>query len=188
MTQVKQIGKNQARGFALGELLLAIAVIALLVAIGAGVYSSMRSGINADDMGAKTVELAADIQKNWRTAGDYSTVSADAINKLALIHAPITMSGTDMQDGWGNTMTLNGTRSSFAITIGGATAPLSRDDCSSIANRLTIASVVRVGASASAAAGIVTGGNLFKNGATIDQTQLITGCSEGNTIIAAQFR
>lgn len=179
---------RKSLGFALQELLLAVAVVAVLGIIGAGVYKSMRSNINAEDMGSKTVELVTEIQKNWRSAGDYTTLTPDGINKLSLIKPPIRFDGTNLVDAWGNVINLSGARGTFALTIGGATAPIAKEDCAAIANKMDIASIVRVGSSATAAAGVVSGGNLFKNGVTVDQTALLTGCNEASTVIAVQFR
>lgn len=185
--------KSKSRGFVLTELLLGVAVVSVLALIGAGVYQGLKAGINADDMGSKTIGMVSEIQKVWRNAGNYTSVSPAEINKVSLVVAPMRMSGTDMLDAWGNTMTLNGGQSSFALTIGGATAPINKDDCATIANKLaSLGSVIRIGASAAVgtggSAGTVTGGQLFKTGATITQAGLTDGCSEANTVIAAQFR
>lgn len=185
--------RRAAMGFVLTELLLGIAVVAVVALIGVGVYRSLRSGINADDMADKTIGLVAEIQKNWRTAGSYTSVSAVEVDKLSLINAPMRMSGANLTDAYGNTMSLNGSQASFALTIGGATTPIAKDDCATIANKIAaIASVVRIGAAATVGsggtAGTVTGGNVFKSGATITQASLTDGCNEANTVIAAQFR
>ena len=66
-------GRLQA-GFALGEMLLAVAVVAVLVGIGAVVYGNIRGGIAADDQAGSTIELVSEIQKNWRNAGTFATV------------------------------------------------------------------------------------------------------------------
>jgi hypothetical protein len=185
--------RRAAMGFVLTELLLGIAVIAVVALIGVGVYRGLRSGINADDMGDKTIALVSEIQKNWRTAGSYTTVSAVEVDKLSLINAPMRMNGSNLQDAYGNAMSLNGGQASFALTIGGSTAPIAKDDCATIANKIAgIASVVRIGAAATVGsggtAGTVTGGNVFKSGATVTQSSLTDGCNEANTVIAAQFR
>jgi prepilin-type N-terminal cleavage/methylation domain-containing protein len=182
------------RGFALGEMLLAVAIVAVLVAIGAGVYGTMRGGINADDQAAKTVALAADIQKNWRNAGNFATVSGTTVNALAIVQKPLKFDGTNLQDAWGNTMTINGGTTTFAMTIGGATNPLNSSECASVANRLGsgVATNINIGAAAAigtgATAGTVTGGNVYKAGQTVTQASLTTGCGEANTVIAANFR
>lgn len=184
----------RSAGFALAELLLAVAVIALMVGISAGAYGFLRAGVNADDQATKTIALAADIQKNWRNSGSYTTLAPAEINKLALIQKPLKWDGIAVQDGYGNTMAVSGGATSFVLTIGGTANPVSKDDCASIANRLAtgVATNVSVGTSAAAGsggtAGQVTGGNAFKVGTTINQASLATGCNEPNPVIAASFR
>lgn len=182
--------QQRSAGYALAELLLAVAVIALLVGISAGAYAFLRGGINADDQATKTISLAADIQKNWRNAGSYITLAAGEINKLALIQKPLKWDGVNVQDGYGNTMSVSGGPTSFVLTIGGPTNPVSKEDCASIANRLAtgVATNVSIGTSAVGTAGQVTGGNAFKVGTTINQANLATGCNESNPVIAASFR
>ncbi len=184
----------RSAGFALSELLLAVAVIALLVGISAGAYAFLRGGINADDQATKTIALAADIQKNWRNAGSYGTLAPAEINRLALIQKPLTWDGVNVQDGYGNIMRVSGGSTSFVLTIGGTVNPVAKDDCASIANRLAtgVATNVSIGSTATAGvgptAGQVTGGNPFKVGTTINQSNLGIGCNETNPVIAASFR
>ena len=193
-SQHDSIRARRSAGYALAELLLAVAVIALLVGISAGAYAFLRGGINADDQATKTISLAADIQKNWRNAGTYSTLAPSEINKLALIQKPLKWDGTKVQDGYGNTMSVSGGTTSFVLTIGGTANAVSKEDCASIANRLAtgVATNVNIGTSAAAGsggtAGQVTGGNVFKVGTTINQANLATGCNETNPVIAASFR
>jgi prepilin-type N-terminal cleavage/methylation domain-containing protein len=188
------ISLRAGRGFALAEMLLAVAVIALLVGISAGAYAFLRGGINADDQATKTIALAADIQRNWRNAGTYATLAPAEINKLALVQKPLKWDGTNVQDSYGNIMQMTGGTASFVITVGGSANPVSREDCATIANRLAtgVATNVNIGTSATAGsagtAGQVSGGNTFKVGATITQANLATGCSESNPVIAASFR
>jgi type II secretory pathway pseudopilin PulG len=190
----RETRKVLTRGFALGEMLLAVAIVAVIVAIGAGVYGSVRGGINADDQAAKTVALAADVQKNWRNAGTFATVSGSTVNALALVQKPIKFDGTNLQDAWGNTMAVSGGTTTFALTIGGATNPLAKDECAAVANRLGagVATNINIGAAATlgsgATAGTVTGGNVYKVGQTVTQASMTTGCSEASTVIAASFR
>ena len=194
MTTFNNTKRGAQRGFALGEMLLAVALVAVLVGIGAAVYSSVRGGINADDTAAKAIALASDIQKNWRNAGTFATVSPAEVNKLALIQKPLKFDGTNLTDAWGNTMSLNGGTNSFVMTIGGTTNALSKDDCASIANRLAngVATNINIGTTAAAGTGAnlgnVTGGSAFKTGTTINQGNLTTGCNEANPVIAASFR
>jgi prepilin-type N-terminal cleavage/methylation domain-containing protein len=180
---------RMSRGFVLTELLLAIAIVAVLGLIGVGVYQGLRGTISSDDMADKSIAMVAEIQKNWRNAGSYSSVSGAEINKLALIKSPMKFDGTVMQDAWGNTMSLNGGTTSFALTIGGAANPIDKDACGNIATKLAaIATNINIGQSASGASGQVSSGNAYKSGSTITQSGMTTGCSETATVIAAQFR
>lgn len=186
----ENLGRTMYRGFVLTELLLAVAVVAVIGLIGAGVYQGLRSNINADDQGDKVIALVSDIQKNWRNAGSYSGLAVADLNKLALIKSPMKFDGTNMLDAWGNTMTINGGTTSFAITVGGSTNALDKDACGNIASKIAaVASNINIGASAAGTAtGGVTGSNVYKAGAAITQASLTTGCSDASTVIAAQFR
>lgn len=176
-------------GFVLQELLLGVAIVAVLGVIGAGIYLGLRSSINADDMANKTIEMATEIQRNYRNAGTYASVNAVELNKIALLKAPIKFSTPNALDAWGNTMKISGTGATFAITIGGSTTPMAKDDCATVANKLgALATKITIGADADAASGVVSGTNTYKDGATYTQTSLTTGCSEANPVIAAQFR
>lgn len=189
MSAKAAIRRQVQKGFALLELVLAVAIIGVLAAIGTGIYSSLNSGITADDQANKTIAMASAIQKNWRNSGSFTTLTGAELNKLALVVPPLRFATPDVQDAWGNTMTINGGASSFAITTGGTTAAISKEDCAAIANKLaSIAHSIRIGAAATAAAGVISGGELFKTGGTITQTALGTGCNEDDTVIAAQFR
>jgi hypothetical protein len=140
-------------------------------------------------MADKSIAMVAEIQKNWRNAGSYTSVSGAEINKLALIRSPMKFDGSAMQDAWGNSMTLNGGTTSFALTIGGAANPLDKDACGNIATKLAaVATNINIGQSASGVSGQVSSGNTYKSGSTITQSGLTTGCNETGTIIAAQFR
>ncbi len=183
------------RGFALLELLLTVAIVAVLVGIGAGIYSYTRAGIGADDQASKTIALVADVQKNWRNnTGGYTGITPAQVNQLSLVQKPLKWDGTNIDDAYGNPMTLSGGTTTFSITVGGTVAALNNADCASIANRLAagVANNINIGAAATlgsgATAGTVTGGNVFKVGNAITQTSLTTGCNETSPVIAASFR
>lgn len=185
--------KKKQLGMTLQEMMLVFVVVAIVTAIAVGVFNNLRGGVAADDMASKTLLLASNIQKHWRNAGSYTTLTAEAVDKISLVEKPLRMQGTSLLDAWGNTMGISGGQSAFSITIGGSTNPINKEDCATLANNLSsIATSIRVGADAAvgsgATAGTITGGNLFKNGTTIDQAALIDGCNASDTIIAAQFR
>lgn len=180
---------RRTKGFVLQELLMGIAIVAVLGVIGAGVYLGLRSSISADDMANKTIEMATEIQRNYRNAGSYASLSAAELDKISLLKAPIKFVSPNAVDGWGNTMTINGSAATFALTIGGSTTAIGKDECATVASKLgALASKITIGADAAAAAGVVAGANVYKDGSTYTQTALTTGCSAANPVIAAQFR
>lgn len=165
-------------------------VLGVLVAAGlVAAYQKNKSSISAGDLGEKITLMASDIQKNWNTAGSYATVSPAEVNKLQAIRPPMRYNGTTLTDAWGNTMTLNGGATSFALTIGGSASPIAKDECADVVSRVaSVATSVRIGADAAAAAGVISGGAVYKNGATITQAGLTDGCNASNPIIAVQYR
>lgn len=181
--------RNRQRGLALADLALWVVVGGVIIAGGMMTYNFLKGSVSAGDMGEKTALMVSDIQKNWKNAGTFASVNPAEVNKLSLVRNPLKYDGTNLLDGWGNTMTLNGGAASFALTIGGSTVPMQQDDCATVVQRIAqMATSVRVGADAAAAAGAITGGNVYKSGATITQAGLTGGCSAANPIIAAQFR
>lgn len=177
------------RGAVMGEMMLYVVIAGVLVSAAFGIYQFVRSSVSAGDVGDKVMIMVTDIQKNWRRAGSFATVTPAEVNKLSLVRSPLRYDGTNVIDGWGNIMTLNGGPASFALTIGGATTPMQQDDCATVVARLeSLAAVIRIGADAAATGGAVSGGSVYKSGATITQAGLTDGCSATNPIIAAQFR
>lgn len=179
--------KRQA-GVTMVEVIIWV-VIAAVVALGAlQLFRMAKSSISAADTAEKTIVLAAGIQRMWG-AQPFTNVTAQEVNKVNAIQPPLTYDGTNMQDPYGNVMLLTGSQNTFAMTLGGATAPLSQDDCATIATRMAAFAIkVNVGSSASAASGLVTGGNAYKNGATTTVTGMTTGCSEASPVVAVEFR
>ena len=181
--------RSRQRGLALADLALWVVVGGIIIAGGMMTYNYLKGSVSAGDMGEKTALMVSDIQKNWKNAGSFTSVSPAEVNKLSLIRNPLKFDGTNLVDAWGNTMTLSGGSASFSVTIGGATVPMQQDDCATVVNRIApMAASVRVGSDAAAAAGAISGGTAYKTGATITQAGLTTGCSSANPIIAAQFR
>lgn len=176
-------------GLSMVELMIWALIAGIIVAFAVKQLGTLRGGINAGNMGEKAMYLAMDIQKHWNAVNDYSSVSADEVNKLGLVKSPLKYDAGQLYDGYGNQMSLNGSRLAFAMTIGGAAAPMDKDDCATIVGRLeAVSTSIRVGASAAANAGVISGGTVYKSGATLDQTGLTTGCSEAGAKIAIQVR
>lgn len=180
---------KKQRGLAMVDYGLFI-VLAIIFILGSyAVYKSSRTTMNAGELAEKTVMLVTDINQHWKGQGSYTTVSPIEVNKLAIIRNPIRFDGTNMSDAWGNTMALNGNATSFALTIGGATTPLGQDECATIVGRMrTLATEIRIGSNATASGGLVSGGNVYVNGATVTQSGLTDGCSAASPVIAAKFR
>lgn len=180
-------------GFVMQELLIGLVIVAVLAGLGIFAYNSMRGDIAAEDQGNKLVAMVAEIQKQWRQAQNYGTLTPTALSQLRAIEAPMRLNGTNLLDAWGNTMSVSGGTTSFALTVGGATAPISNDTCADLVTRLsTVADQVRVGTAATvgsgATAGQITGGNFYKSGAATTQTAMITGCNEASPVVAVMFR
>lgn len=177
------------RGVSMIEVAVWSVMLGLVISTVLGYFSGQKSGYNAGAAGEKIILLTSEITKNWSRANDYSTVSPAEVNKLSLIKSPLRYDSGVLNDWAGNTMDLNGSRISFALTVGGSSFPLNKDDCATIVSRIEpVAVAIRIGTSAAASAGVISGGNVYKTGADITQTGLTTGCSEPSPKIAAQFR
>lgn len=187
-------GVARAAGFALGELLLTVAAISALAAVGLGVYSNVRSSATADDQAQVMVDLAANVRRVFAKAqGNYTGVTAARVSAMGLVRAPLRWDGGSLRDAWGNAMTVYGSGPwRFSMTAGG-TRPMSASECAALATRLAIsAHIVRVGSTAAVATsgaddGLVTGGNVYKDGTTINQAALGTGCAEASPVVGATF-
>lgn len=177
------------RGVSMIEVAVWSVILGVVVATVLGYFNGVKGGYNAGAAGEKIILLTSEITKNWSRANDYSTVSPTEVNKLSLIKSPLRYDSGSLYDGAGNTMDLNGSRISFALTVGGSSFPLNKDDCATLVSRIEpIAVAIRIGTSAAASAGVISGGNVYKSGGDITQTGLTTGCSEPSPKIAAQFR
>ncbi|ABM33288.1 hypothetical protein QRO11_10110 [Paracidovorax citrulli] len=180
---------SHQRGVSMIEVAVWSVILGVVVATVLSYFNGVKGGYNAGAAGEKIILLTSEITKNWSRANDYSTVSPTEVNKLSLIKSPLRYDSGSLYDGAGNTMDLNGSRISFALTVGGSSFPLNKDDCATIVSRIEpVAVAIRIGSSAAASAGVISGGNVYKSGGDITQTGLTTGCSEPSPKIAAQFR
>lgn len=179
-------------GFALTEMLLAVAVVSLVMAISAVAYSVVKRRVSADDQAIKLVALGDDIRRHWRGAGSFTGLSAPALFKLGLVQRPMKADAVNSYDAWMAPMQFSGADTRFAIVLGG-NGVMTRDECSAVAAGIeATAYEVRVGAGVApgsgAALGRLTGGHAYKsNGRTYDQTALASGCAEASTKIGASF-
>jgi prepilin-type N-terminal cleavage/methylation domain-containing protein len=179
-------------GFALNEMMLALAVVSLVIAISAGAYSLLKRRVSADDQAIKLAALGEDIRRHWRGTGSFTGLSAPALFKLGLVQRPMTADAASMYDAWLAPMQFSGADTRFAIVLGG-NGVMTRDECSAVASGIeSTAYEVRVGAGVApgsgATLGRLTGGYAFKsNGNSYDQAALASGCAEAGTKIGVSF-
>ncbi len=191
-TRPREIGKPGARGFALHEMMLAVAVGSLVVAISAGAYSVLKRRVVADDQAIKLVALGEDIRRHWRGTGSFAGLSAPALFKLGLVQRPMTADAVGVYDAWMALMLFSGADTRYAIILGG-NGVMTRDECGAVAAGIAASAYeVRVGAGVGpgtgSSLGRLTGGYGYKsNGSTYDQPALASGCAEAGTRIGVSF-
>jgi prepilin-type N-terminal cleavage/methylation domain-containing protein len=182
---------TRQHGFTLIEVMIVLGIVALAIAGLFFLRQTAEDGQQAEKVSTDIALMASKIKSLYRGANSYATLSASELDKQALITKPMKYDGTNMLDPWGNTMTINGSAATYAITLGGATNPITKESCNTIAALLaTNASLLRVGTSATATAGVISGGNLVlaSSGASVVQTAMTTGCAEASPVIAIQYR
>ena len=182
-------GKKQ-RGMTLIEVMIGLGIFGLI--LGAVLYYQTRAenSQRANQQATDLAQIASKVKTYYGPSNSYSALSAASINNMALINAPMKYDGTNVIDAFGNAMTITGATRTFAITVGGSTAALDKEVCTSIATKLAAnALVINVGSAAAAATGAVSGGSVYKASAsaTPNAANLATGCAEASPIIAAQF-
>ena len=179
-------------GFALNEMMLAVAIVSLVIALSAGAYSLLKRRVSADDQAIKLAALGEDIRRHWRGTGSFTGLSAPALFKLGLVQRPMTADAASMYDAWLAPMQFSGADTRFAIVLGG-NGVMTRDECSALASGIeSTAYEVRVGTGVApgsgATLGRLTGGYAYKsNGNSYDQTALASGCAEAGTKIGVSF-
>lgn len=187
--QSRKQGHRQ-RGVGIIEVIIYLGIAGAILA---GVlYYQSRGEANAGASRAASdlALMAGKIKEYYKPSNSFADVSPANVNQLALVAAPMKWDGTNVIDPFGNPMKMNGSVSSFAITVGGAAQPLDREVCNSIAVKLASnAQSVRIGTTADAASGVISGGSVYKAnaGSTPDAVALGTGCTQTSAVIAAQF-
>jgi hypothetical protein len=185
-------GPARPAGFALHELLLALATVSLVMAISAGAYATLKRRVLADDQAVKLAALGDDIRRHWRGTGSFAGLSAPALLKLGLVQRPMTADAAGAYDAWSSPMQFAGADTRFAIVLGG-NGVMTRDECSAVASGVEAGAwEVRVGAAVApgtgAALGRLTGGFAYKaSGNQYDQAGLASGCAEAGAKIGVSF-
>lgn len=190
MNLVSKGKKRSQRGMTLIEVMIGLGIFGLI--LGAVLYYQTRAenSQKANQQATDVAQIASKVKTYYGPSNSYAGLNAAAINNMALINPPMKYDGTNVIDAFGNTMTVTGATRTFALTIGGSTAALDKEVCTSIASKLAAnANVINVGAAAAAATGAVSGGNVYKANAaaTPSATNLATGCAETSPVIAVQF-
>jgi|JI8StandDraft_2_1071088.scaffolds.fasta_scaffold02979_8 prepilin-type N-terminal cleavage/methylation domain-containing protein len=178
----KRSARRQA-GLTLTESLLVLAVAGLIAVVAYGGYKVANSDVQANDLGRGAVTLAGQIKRVNFSAG-YASVSPATVKDL--VPAGWKYDGTNVKDNFGNTVGLSGSASSFAMVF----SDMSATDCQKVVSQFEgVATKVHIGADAAGAAGVVSGGNVYKaaNG-TITAAALATGCGEDARKIAIEVR
>lgn len=182
--------KKKSIGFTLLEFLIVIAVIGGLIAGVLILQGQANSGVTTNKAVRSITLIEGKVRQLFASSGSYVKLTPAFLNGVALIPEPFKYVGTNMLDPYGNTMSVNGGASSFALTVGGTTAPLDKEVCASLASDLSSsATTIRIGSAATAAVGVIAGGNVYKaTGGVVDEAALATGCAETATVIAYQYR
>lgn len=182
--------KFKSHGFTLIEIMIALAIMGGAL----GLILAYQNKAEASQKANRTVEdvslLASKIKTMYGPMNSYATVTATSLNDMGLTPGGMSFATPNIVDAYGNTVSITGAAASFAITIGGATGPLDKEICSSIATNLsTQATAINVGGAATAAAGAVSGGSAYKTTAgALSVANLATGCATASPVIALQFR
>jgi type II secretory pathway pseudopilin PulG len=185
-------GRRGALGYVLNEMLLAVAVFAVLSGIAGVSYQSLKRSAQADDQAQKFASLANDIRKSYRPLGSFTTLTGTGVSKLGLVQKPMYTDGTNVFDAWANQLGFVGSDTAFAVVLGG-NGIITPQECTAFASAVQDGAYeVRIGAAvalgAGATLGRTTGGYGYKTaGGTFDGSALQSGCSEASTKIGVSF-
>lgn len=188
--------KKKQGGFTLLDLGITIVIVG---AIAGGIY--LQQGKSEGNQGAQDVatalgNVASKIHRFAGITGTYTALTPAMVNNMISL-APLVFAGGNIVDPWGNTVNVVGNAAnatpSFVLTAGGATGPLDKETCTTIATQLASKADVVVIA---AAATITTANGLagpvasaYKAaGGALSTANLSAGCSAVNPQIAFQFR
>ena len=185
-------GRVAQVGYILNEMLLAVAVVAVLTAIAGAGFMALKRSAQADDQALKFVSMANDIRKSYRPAGTFTTITATGVAKMGLVQKPMYTDGTNIFDTWSNQLQFAGSDTAFAIILGG-NGVMTPQECTAFAAAVQDGAYeVRIGAAvvlgSGATLGRNSGGYGYKTaGGTYDGSALQSGCSDVNTKIGVSF-
>ncbi len=177
-------------GFTIIEITIAMGIIGTAVAV-ALYYQSRAENSQSSNKTAQDLALMASKIKTYLSpSNSYAAATPAWVNSSALVNSPMKYDGANLLDPWGNTMSVSGNTTTFAITIGGTTSTLDKEVCTSIASKVAeSASAIYIGTAATATAGVATGGSAYKAvGGAPSGANLATGCNTATPVIAMQFR
>lgn len=185
----RKTGRSRQFGLSLLEVMMSVAIIGGILGFALYYQSKAKAGMSGNSASTNLALMASTIKNVVGSSNSYATLTPATLDNIGGVPKGFVFDGTNVIDPWGNTMSVSGATATFALTVGGATQPLSKDTCTSIASRLADdAMTVRVGA-ATASAGVIAGGSAYKAiGGVPDVSLLGTGCATANPVIAAQFR
>jgi prepilin-type N-terminal cleavage/methylation domain-containing protein len=195
--ELKQGEKHSSvRGFSLIELIVVLAIIAASVALILSRQSRATESTKASDMVQSITYLVSKVQNFYASTGSYAGLNPKVVGQMSLVNQPLKWDGaSSILDAWNNPLGVVGNQPgaspTFAITIGGSVNPLNNESCTAMATALaSAADVVVVGSTGmNVSSGLVpASGNVYKSSSgTLDLTQLATGCSSSNPVIALQL-
>lgn len=177
---------RRQKGVTLTEAMLALAVSGALAAAVTGVYRTSMEGLAGDDLGNSTVRLIADLQGVFGANGGYTAVSATNISSAGLTPAGWRWDGTNLIDSRGNTVAVSSVAGGFALVFNSLTPKT----CTLAAIKMEGAAYsIRVGTSADAAAGVISGGVAYKDtSGELSAANLAAGCGQANRKLSVQVR
>jgi prepilin-type N-terminal cleavage/methylation domain-containing protein len=139
--------KAVQKGLTLVELMLVLAVIAIIIAIGVGAYVITNSGAKAYGVSSDMMSLNAAVKTLYQN-GTYTSIDAQTIAKTGKVPANMVDGSGNLKGKWGGTLTLaptsvgSGTDNAFQVTY----PNIPRRECNDMAATLApIFDIVKVG-------------------------------------------
>lgn len=177
---------QRQKGLTMIEVLVVLAVLAAVIGAVYGGSRAANSDVAANELGRAATSLVSQIKRTLGSTGSYADVSVTTIGNLGLVPSSWKIVGANLNDNFGNAVTINGSAGSFALAF----PSLSSADCAKVLPLLSgLAYRATVGDDAAAASGAATGASVYKAGdGTITPSVLNSGCSAEDRILALEFR